>query len=362
LVDKPHKKPHVLLPAAIGRLFPLLMAILLWTTDARPKWLILTSTVVVVAGFWIGDGLASVPWFDLLSNAIPPRRRGRLTGTGQVLSGIMGFVAGFFVEGLLSDRGPPFPNNYALLFFLGFSMLAISYSAITMIVEEKGASVNERPSWREYVPQLWKLVKRDRVFQRFISARMFSGFATLSIPFYMPYALQELGLPTQVAGRYTSIGVVGSILAATLFGWLNERYGSKRVIVISLALSVLVPIIALLIPMAIADPGYLSWGYGLVFLCLNAMMSSMMPGWTTYILEWAPQAERPMYVGLTNTLNGITPLFALLGGLILQWSGDDYRLLFAITAAGLAVVWPLPLSLPEARDRDSDARQGPTVG
>jgi hypothetical protein len=62
-----------------------------------------------------------------------------------------------------------------------------------------------------------------------------------------------------------------------------------------------------------------------------------------------------MYVGLTNTLNGITPVFALLGGLILQWSGGNYRLLFAITAAGLAVVWPLPFSLPEARDRHPDA-------
>jgi MFS family permease len=78
-------------------------------------------------------------------------------------------------------------------------------------------------------------------------------------------------------------------------------------------------------------------------------MSSMMPGWMTYVLEWAPEEERPTYVGLTNTLNGITPLFATLGGLILQWTDDNYRLLFAITAIGLVIAWPLPLTLPEPR-------------
>ena len=82
-------------------------------------------------------------------------------------------------------------------------------------------------------------------------------------------------------------------------------------------------------------------------------MGSMMAGWMTYVLEWAPKAERSTYVGLTNTLNGITLLFAAFGGLILQWTGNNYRLLFAITATILALAWPLPLSLPEPRDRDA---------
>ena len=83
-------------------------------------------------------------------------------------------------------------------------------------------------------------------------------------------------------------------------------------------------------------------------------MGSMMAGWMTYVLEWAPETERPLYVGLTNTLNGITPLFATLGGLILQWTGGNYTLLFAMTLVGLLLACPLPLGLPEPRQ---DARR-----
>jgi MFS family permease len=202
--------------------------------------------------------------------------------------------------------------------------------------------------------------KQDHVFRRFIFARQIVGLSALSTPFYMPYALEQLGLPEQVAGRYTSIGVIGSILAAVTFGWLNEHHGSKRVLLISLSLSVLVPAMALLVPLLLTDPTALAWGYSAVFFCLSAYMSSMLPGWMTYVLEWAPEAQRPTYVGLTNTLNGIVPLFSTLGGLILQRTGENYHLLFAITVAGLLLAWPLALSLSEPRHKTNAQAQSST--
>ena len=349
LANKARKKPYIMWPAGIGRTLLLVMAVLIWSTGARPAWLILLAMPVVVVGFWAADGVASVAWFDLLSNAIPPRRRGRLTGIGQTLSGTFGFAAGFAVEWLLGDSGPVFPVNYALLFLFGFIMMAVSYGAVSFLIEIPGKPADRTPSWGEYIPQLWRVFKQDHVFRRFIIARQMSGLGSLAMPFYMPYALERLGLPAQTAGRYTSIGVLGSILAALVFAWLNERYGSKRVILLSLTVGILIPSLALLLPVVVASPTALAWAYGLVFLALSALMSSMMPGWMTYVLEWAPEEERPTYVGLTNTLNGITPLFATLGGLILQWTDDNYRLLFAITAIGLVIAWPLPLTLPEPR-------------
>lgn len=351
LGDKPRKRPYILWPAALGRTLILLMAVLIWTTGAQPPALIQLAMVFVVIGFWSGDGLASVPWFDLLGTSIPPRRRGRLTSIGQILSGSMSFVVGLIVEWMLSARGPSFPNNYALLFLCGSSMLALSFVAVSLIVEEPGVPDERNPSWREYIPQLVRVLKQDHVFRRFILARQLSALGGLAIPFYMPYALQQLGLPAQVAGRYTSIGVLGSILSAIAFGWLNERYGSKRVILLSLALGLLVPILALGIPVLLPNPVWLAWAFGLVFFCLSGVMGGMLPGWMTYVLEWAPERDRPTYVGLTNTLNGVTTLFATLGGLILQWTDNNYRLLLVITFLGLLVSSPLALTLPEPRHK-----------
>jgi MFS family permease len=353
LADKEYMKPHILWPAGIGRSLLLVLAMLIWVTGAQPAWLIMTLMTLVIVGFWIGDGLASVPWFDLLSKVIPATRRGRLTSTGQTISGILGFLVGFIVEWMLSDRGIAFPDNYATLFFLAFLMLALSFTALSFCVEPKGISSQQVPSWREYIPQLWRVLKNDRDYRRYILCRQIYGLSALASPFYMTYALDRLDLPAQVAGRYTSIGVVGSILAAMTFGWLNERYGSKRVIVSGITITTLIPIYALLAPALFPDPAWLAWGYGLVFLFFNMARSSMMPGWITYVLEHAPEAERPTYVGLTNTINGINMLFSALGGVILQWSGNNYRLLFGITAVGVLLAWPMSFSLPEPRRRQT---------
>jgi MFS family permease len=362
MADKPRNKPYILMPAAAGRLLFLVLGLVLWLTRARPAWLILVVSTIAIIGFWIGDGMASVPWFDLLSKIVPPHRRGRLTSVGQVMSGVLGFAAGFAVEWLLSSRGPSFPNNYVSIFLLGFASLAASFVATSSIVEPAGGPTAQNPSWREYLPQLWRVLKHDHAFRRFILARQLFSLSGLATPFYMTYALTQLDLPAQVAGRYTSISVVGSILAAVLMGWLNERYGSKRVILFSIALASSVPVLALAVPWLLAPfEAALPWGYGLVFLALSATLSSMMPGWMNFCLEHAPELERPKYVGLTNTLNGIATLFSTLGGLILAWTNDNYVLLFVLTLAGLSLSWPLALRLQDPRhaapDRASVAQE-----
>jgi MFS family permease len=352
LAGKTRKKPYILWPAAIGRSLFLALALALWLSRGRPAWLIIALATLVITLFWVGDGLASVPWFDLLSKAIPPNRRGRMTGTGQFLTAMLSFPASAVVEWMLSGRGPGFPNNYVYLFLLGAAGLGASFLAVSLIHEEKdGTTASRPPSWREYIPQLWKVLKSDQHFRRLIIARQIFGLNALATPFYMTYALERLRLPAHVAGRYIAIGVVGSLLAAGILGWVNERYGSKRVIQISITLAVAVPTIALAMPRLIADPTWLAWGYGLVFLCYNAMASSLLPGWMNYVLELAPEAQRSTYVGLTNTINGLSTVFGIVGGLILQWTGGNYDVLFLLTIACMLLAWPLPRKLPEPRHR-----------
>ena len=356
MANKPYKKPYILWAAGASRLLFLFLAGLLWATGARPSNLILAIFVPVFSLFWIGDGFGSLPWFDLLSKTIPPYRRGRLTSVGQVLSGLFGFLAGFAVEWILGDQGPSYPNNYASLFFIAFLMLAVSFVAISLIIERKGVSARVMPTWREYLPQLWRVLNEDRAFRRYTIARQFLNLNALATPFYMTYALEALHLPAQVAGRYTSIGVVGGILAAILFGWVNEQRGTKQAIQISVFITAAIPLVAILIPLLLPDSPWLAWAYGLVFFTYNASMSSYMPAWTAYMLELAPEAERPMYVGLNNTLNGVTTLFSTLGGLILYWTDNNYILLFILTTVGTLATYPLAASLPEPRGEVDTSR------
>ena len=352
MANKRYKKPYVLLAAGIGRSLLLFLAGLVWATGARPPELIIVLVAIIVSAFWVGDGLGSLSWFDLFSKAIPANRRGRLISTGQVLSGLFSFLAGFAVEWILSDRGLPYPNNFALLFLIAFGMLVISFTAISFLIEAPGVTDGATPSWREYLPQLWRILKTDHAFRNFIIARQLFNLSNLAAPFYMTYALDNLALPAQVAGRYTSIGVVGGILAALLFGWINEKRGTKRTLLYSIGVTALIPALALAIPRLFSGTG-LGWAYGMVFFAFNASMSSFMPGWLAYVLELAPEAERPAYVGLNNTINGVSTLFSTLGGLILQWTGNNYSLLFIITVFGTLSALPLSLRLRDPRESES---------
>ncbi|MDF1512704.1 MAG: MFS transporter [Anaerolineae bacterium] len=349
LAHKPYKKPYVITAAGLSRSLIAMLAGVIWFTGAKPEKLIITLVVLTVTVFFLGDGVASLGWFDLLSKAIPSRRRGRMISTGQILSGVSGFLAGFIVEWVLSENGLPFPNNFASLFFIAFVMLAISFIAISFMIERKSIATRQTASWREYFPQLWAVFKEDRTFRRYTFARQVFGLNTLATPFYMTFALDRLQLPAQVVGRYTSIGVVGSILAALLFGWLNERKGTKLVLQHSIIVTAFIPLFALIIPALVTNTTAIAWAYGLVFLVSNASMASYMPGWTGFMLDWAPEDKRPLYVGLTNTLSGITAIFSTVGGLILQWSDNNYSLLFALTLIGTACAWPLVTLIPEPR-------------
>ncbi len=351
LVNKPRVKPYILLPAAVGRLTLLFLAGIVWVTAARPASLIIVLTVAVAVLFGVGDGLASVPWFDLLSKSIPPERRGRMTGTGQALGGVMSFLAGIAVEEILGASGPPFPRNYALLLGLGFLFFGLSYAGIASLAEEMDGEPTARkvPSWRDYVCQLWRVFREDRAFRCYVLSRQLFSLGTLAMPFYITYALDRLHLPEHVAGRYTSISVIGGVGAAILFGWLNERHGTRRAMLVSIVITAATPLLAIFIPRVVADEGWLAWAYGLVFLANRVSMTSYMPAWTAYVLELAPATQRPLYVGLTNTLGGFATLFSTVGGLILAWTGGNYTLLFLITTLGTLLTWPAVAALPEPR-------------
>jgi alkanesulfonate monooxygenase SsuD/methylene tetrahydromethanopterin reductase-like flavin-dependent oxidoreductase (luciferase family) len=71
---------------------------------------------------------------------------------------------------------------------------------------------------------------------------------------------------------------------------------------------------------------------------MGGVNNGNMAGFTNYLMEYAPGAQRPVYIGLANTLNGLVLVAPLVGGWIL--AGSSYPVLFAVAAmvsgAGLA--------------------------
>ncbi len=350
LSDKARKKPYLLLPAALGRpVFLLLAGVLFLAGDLAPA-LILGLFFVSLAVFMGTDALAAVAWFDILGKAIPPARRGRLIGAGQVFSGLLTVGAGAVINAVLGPQGPPFPHNYALLFFLAGLSFFASLLAIVFLREPVKPTQAKRLPWNAFLPKLWTVLRKNHAFSLVTALRLLTGLGGMAMPFYVVYATNELHFGAEAIGLFLSSQVVGSILAGFVWGYLNERSGSKIVIQCSTVLGLASPLLALLIrPIGHLAGASTIYVYSLVFLAIGALNSSYMPGFINLVLELAPPEERATYIALTNTVCGVLLVVPFLGGWLLQ--ATSYPVLFAATVGGVAVGLVLTFRLEEPRQR-----------
>ncbi len=371
LVNKRRKKRYVTAAGLIGRPLFLLYALGLWLGLGSNPPLALALLLLAVFVFLGSDSFASVAWFDVLAKTIPEQRRGRLVGISQVIYGLLAIGQGALITLMLEREVPPYPLNYALFFGLSGALLLLSLLSWQALIEPDEAVEEERASWRDYGPQLVRLLRQDAILRRLIVVRLLAGFDFMAFNFYVLFATEHLGLPEYTVGIFLAVQTVGGIVASAGLGLLNERAGCHRVIQVSTALSLTAPLVGLGLALGASPPLAVGLGMGgeqagpfaLVicawsFLVIGAVASSFMLGFMNYVLELAPAGQRPTYTGLFNSIGGALVLLPVLGGWLVD--ATDYRVLFALTASILALAHLLSWRLPSARrDRGKEStREG----
>ena len=343
--QKPRKKPYLLRAIYIGRPVYFLLALVIWAGLTRyPGWML----AVFLAGiglFNVLDGIAALAWFDLMAAMIPPTRRGRLIGAGQLIGGLAGIGVGGLVGIILSHPMLPYPTNYAVLFALAGLALTPSTIALTLLREpERNASPAPTAAFslRSQLREVWG---EWPDFRRLVFARWLMGVVGLALPFYILHATEVVGLPKAVVGWFVSAQMVGGIVASIGLGWLSERWGPRVAIWAGASATLLSPLLALLIHLTRGS--WISQLYPLVFFCFGITNNTWMMGIFNYLLEIAPEDRRPLFVGLYNTLGGVLVPVSFLGGVLLRLT--SYPFLFAVTTLGIAGGLWMSLRLRDTR-------------
>ena len=350
LTGKPRKKPYLLTPAATGRSVWLLLATVLFSVGNIAPTLVLVGFFMSLVIFQSTDGLASVAWFNIFSKSVPPARRGRLVGTAQIISGVAGVGVGWLVGRILGANGLPFPRNYAILFLLSGGSLLVSLTAMSFLRER----VQEPPPGfrmeEHFFRRLWSVLRTNRQFRRVIGVRLLFGLGGMAVPFCMIYGIDVLELPPETVGLATSMQVLGSILAGVVLGYIQERSGSRLVVLCSTALGLGVPLLALLTQiLALQGVAFslLTAVYASIFVTIGMVNSSIMLGFLNFVMELAPPHENPTYVGLFNAFTGILLLIPMAGGWLLE--ATSYTVLFTLAAVGAGLGLVMAFRLQEPR-------------
>lgn len=272
----------------------------------------------------VGDGIVGVPWADLAGTSLDSRWRARMFGFMSASTGLIMLGISPLIGVVLSDKGPGFPNNYALLFGAAGVLFALSIIPVLFIHELPGGKAAEKiPSFREFLPHLGHVLRTDAPFRAMMITRMLTSLFAMAAPFYIGFATEQLKLSSEVAvPTLLAMQTTGSVIGSLVYTWLGAR---NNLLYIRLALggASILPISALFA--TIVGPLPLYFG----FLMSGLALSNLFFSYLNWVVTHASPDQRPIYAGLFNTVAAMISLVApLIAGTIAQHIG--YEVLFIV--------------------------------
>ncbi|MEJ2722805.1 MAG: MFS transporter, partial [bacterium] len=269
-------------------------------------------------------------------------------GTRRFIGGVLGILVGMIVAVVLDQRserfwmggrlfgaietavgelglvGHEFPSDFGVIFILGAVFMAVGMLAFCFAGEPPSAGVEGASRLVDHLRYGVSLLVRDANYRRFFLVRICWQFTAMAFPFYTTYAYTELRLSTSTVGLFVSVWVGSGIFSNYVWGHLMDRRGNRIVLVLTAGLGAIPPAAILVIDGWLV--GDTSRTVPLLLIvttfCINGFIrSGRLISNITYLLEFAPESKRPLYVGFMNSLSAPFMLTPVIGGLILQLFG-----------------------------------------
>ncbi len=192
-------------------------------------------SVVLFVFSLIGFNLGSVVYDALLVSVSNEKNRGKISGLG-VAFGYTGSLIGFGVATLLQNMGYSYVEIFKSVAFL---FLIFSLPAFLFIEEKFTSKEKVRISILNslnVVINSWKHSRQYKGLTRFLVGRFFYADAinTLISGLLAVYLVEEVGLTPADSQSILALAIVVSIIGGYTFGKAADRFGPRRLILISI--------------------------------------------------------------------------------------------------------------------------------
>jgi MFS family permease len=349
-IQRMQRKMPVYTAAAVVRVIVwALLALMVWLIDAPA--LLLPAFFVIYAIAQLASGPAGLTFFDIVARTIPARRRGRLFAMRLFIGGAMGLGSSWVVTHVLGHPALPFPRDIALLVAFYSALLIPAFATFIAVREPPAAMTNETVALKEQLRRGWRLLQEDRIYRRYIAVRTLLALTGIALPFYSVYAKNVLGAEAAMAGLYVATSTGARLLSNLAWGGISDRKGNLLVLRLLAAGRGLTLFLALALVISASllklEGGWLPYLAIPLFLLDSALFPAGILSGSNFLVELVSEAERPIYLGMTNTLMGVATLLSVLGGLLVDWLG--YAGLFAVALVLCVLGLMLTAGLPEPR-------------
>ncbi len=304
-------------------------------------------TVLIVLASLIAFFLAlrAPAWTSLMGDLVSRERRGSYFGKRNMIVGIAGVIATVVGGFAVSSYG--FPVIFVACIVL--SILSIPFF-LKMWEPSTGKVFHYRHSI-EINPRNWLTAIRVNMgLTVFTSYMLFFNFAMLiASPFYVVYMLKNLSMSYEVFALLTIVGALVRIFSFKYWGYFNDRFGSRNILIVTGFFGCFVPL------------GWMlstnSWEVLIVKIFDGFIFAGFDQVTFNYLLDITPAGKRPQYVANFNFFVGIGVILGAITGGILAQSLAGSAFFFLV---GLQVVFLISfvirlaslLILPKIRHAD----------
>ncbi len=317
-----------------------LSVFMLFLVDLSPVWL-LTGFFFFFGMYSFAGGFCIPPWFDLTVKTIPSNHRGRYFGYRSFACGITELIgaalAGWILQALV------FPKSFTILFGLTFVTTGISYLFLLQVKEPDYPIVKKHVGLWEYLGSLPRVLSEFKNFRLYIIAVIFLQFYIMGNALYTASALDRLGMTSaqqgMAVGTFTALMLIFQTISFPIWGHLSDRVGHRQIIALAGGLNFTAAVLAFF--------GNQLFLYCLVFSFAGLAQGANRISLMAIIPEFCSPENRPTFIGLTNSISGLSiTLASFLGGVL----ADIYNYQTTFLLTGIVVFLGLVILLKYVED------------
>ncbi len=307
--------------------------------------------LILLAIFSIASGVGSVSFKDVLAKTIPKGKRGTLLSVRATLGGLLGLIAGWVIHTYVGDGEDV--SIYVMIILAASALWFIAALLFALIKEEPGATDGGRSAIEESKKGFY-LLKKQPAFAKFIAVRSLLLSIQLAVPFYAILGRDFTGTELSSLGIFVIANSLAMVLSSYFWGRFADR-SSKFSMVFGGIIGIVAGLFAVFFYI-IPENLHSDVLYSAVFFITGIGHAGVRIGRKTYLVDAAPELDRPLYVSVSNTIVGIVTLSSAALGLLADLISVEFLigLFVAFMIAGVILAMSLPKAEEMVVSSDSD--------
>jgi hypothetical protein len=287
-------------------------------------------------------GMNQPAYWSVVGKVTPLGWRGKQSGIGGGIAGLLGFGVFAITRRLLSGPDGGFPDAYATLYLIGSIIIFVTGLPLGRFREPvRPVDLDEDAARGPVLHDAYQVWREHPAFQCFLIAIACIVLATLSMPFYVLHALRALHAGDAAAG-YAAVPVIAAAFGSIGAGAWSDRAGNRVILIAGVAFVLIANVAALLLK----SPTL----FYAVFIFSSISMPCINIAANNIVIEFAPQAhDIPLFNTVYNLFMALPRAAApLLGGLVADLF-NGYTPSFTLSVMLALVGLVLALRVPEPR-------------